>query len=564
MKIKWKIGLITISMLLLLSIGTGFLAYTRTTGLVQHEIGVRLDAILNSGYMLLDASYPGNWRIDGDQLYKGDFALNNQFDLIDSLGSEAGVLVTIFHGDTRIATNVKDSNGKRMVNTKASDIVKQQVLIDGDKYRGIADVVGVRTMTAYMPLRNVENQIVGMWFIGVPMVELQSVIEEFMVTFLGIMLIILIIAVIITFMFSAKLARVLSTVSSILMEMEKGKFSHGIPAQILTRKDEFGQIGNSVENMRSALRQIIMGVRGESEQIYDNMNGTEQVIHSLKGNVSEVSATTENLSAGLEQTAASAQEINATSQEIGKAAELVSQRAAEGADAAASIKSRSLDLNRQATSSKQEAEKLYQETQSNLKMSIQNAQAIEQIRVLSDAILDITTQTNMLALNAAIEAARAGESGRGFAVVADEIRKLAEDSKKAVSQIQSTVETVTGAVSSLIRDAEFVLSFVDTQVTRNNELLLTTSGQYSKDADFIDHLVTEFSATAEELGASISDMMKAIEEINIAANDGAEGATDIAAKSSDMVDKAVKLVEKADETKLCVDRLKESIQIFEI
>lgn len=68
-------------------------------------------------------------------------------------------------------------------------------------------------------------------------------------------------------------------------------------------------------------------------------------------------------------------------------------------------------------------------------------------------IKEVAAQTNLLALNAAIEAAQAGESGRGFAVVADEIRKLAEDSKKSVGEIEeliSSVQVNTNATADLI------------------------------------------------------------------------------------------------------------------
>ncbi len=336
-----------------------------------------------------------------------------------------------------------------------------------------------------------------------------------------------------------------------------------VRAQV-TAKGEIGVLAEGFNSMISSQQNLILDIVRNSHNISDAVDNTERNIFVLDESISDISAITEELSAGMQQTAASMQEMNASTIEIENAISGIAQKAQDGAGAAKEINERAERLKEGALLSRQQADTIYGQSEEKLRLAIEQSKSISQINALSGAILDIASQTNLLSLNASIEAARAGDAGRGFAVVADEIRKLAENSRDTVSEIQGVTESVVSAVSNLVEGAESMLQFMDRQVLKDYDTMQETGLRYSEDAKFVEDLVTDFSATSQQLLASIQSMLSAISETSIATNEGAEGASSIAAQAEQIINKSGSIVSEMDGIKNTSAELLQTVKRFKV
>lgn len=315
----------------------------------------------------------------------------------------------------------------------------------------------------------------------------------------------------------------------------------------INSKDEIGDVARSTNKFLQNLREIISTIISESTDINNAAKASNMSTINLNANVEKVSATVEELCASMEETAASGEEMGGSASDIEDSAKNVAMKAQEGAVQSSEISNRAKETKSSFTNSQIRVTNILNNTKVQLEKSIEEAKEVEKIKQLSETIMAITAQTNLLALNAAIEAARAGEAGKGFAVVADEIRKLAEDSKTAVIDIQSISENINGSVGRLVTSSKGLLDFVSVDVDKDYGIMLNTMEQYDKDAIFVDTLAGDLSATSEELLASVNNMAQAINEVATATNEGALGTTEIAQNMSEVMSQSNDIVNQMSE-----------------
>ena len=564
MKLKWKIVSVSVAIIIILTLSIVGFTYTEIHQLIESENSIQLSNYSNMGLQLLDRAYPGDWSIKNEKLYKGETAINENFEIIDEFTTSTEVLATIFQTDTRISTNVTDASGKRMTGTQATPQVIEAVLKNGEAYSGTADILGKPAQTYYVPIKDQNGEIIGMWFVGIYKDVVAAKINQTMIFIVIMAIVLLLISAVVSYLLGHAIAKGIKMIQDRLKLMEEGKFDFHFEEKLLNRKDEIGAIAVSSHNTQQKIAEIVKAIQLESEHVKEISTKSFTSMKMVHGNIEDISATTEELSAGMEETSASTEELNASTYEIEAEVNQMKEKTVSGEDLATDIKNRAGKLKEETTQSHKNAVSLYDRTNSQLRESINKTAAIEEIKELSQTILQITSQTNLLALNAAIEAARAGEAGRGFAVVADEIRVLAENSKNAVSRINDITYNVSEAVESVVADSKALLEFVDNQVLKDYEMQVNTSLQYDKDADMVQKMVTEMNSIAEQLFVSIQQMRSAIDEITSAAGEGASGTTDIAGKVSEIVIKTDDILNLTLENQNNSAKLDEMIGFFQI
>lgn len=335
----------------------------------------------------------------------------------------------------------------------------------------------------------------------------------------------------------------LSSLVSYIKSIDHGKKPKLLPTELSNRNDEIGLISEHLfDFLNDTYKQY--GADSIITLIKQKLTAISTQMEELHKNIDSIAATSEELSATMEETSAISTDIAGTSLEIAGTVQEFSEKAQTGYKTSQDIMQSAEETMANVSNAQIKAHQIFDDTKIHMADAIEDAKIADQISILSKSITEIISQTNLLALNASIEAARAGEYGKGFSVVADEIRKLAEQSKNNVIQIEEVTEKVKAVVNNLAVYGSKLLKFMSEDVNSDYDFMKQVAVKYKEDSVTINTLFMEFSTSSDELLNSISGLLANLDHIVIASSDGAEGVSDIAIQISDMTEASNSILAK--------------------
>lgn len=430
-------------------------------------------------------------------------------------GMDSAYMYVVKNDGTMLYHPTKEKVGQSVENAVIKGVVQQ--LQDGKKPETAVveyDFNGTTKYSAYTILNN-ENILV----LTADESEALAGITTVTGVAVGIIAIVVLIAIIISFIMGRRLMRPLVKVSTIIEDVANGNIEADFSV-VKESNDEIGLIIEKMKELTQSLGSIVGKIRNSSDTMSSNsyeLNDTSS--QTLAAN-NEISKAVEDVAEGSTGMAASISKINENLLEMSNETKDINASVDEIKNQTVAVQDSSKIMNDKIKSMQDSSHKM-DEGISAISKRIETVNTtVDKVSNIVSVIEEISSETNLLSLNASIEAARAGDAGKGFAVVAQEIRVLSDNTN-------TELENIKQIISSLVEECRYCVQASGTIVEDN-----------AKQKEEIKAVLDEFGSLDEQIQKTaekadeIEELVTAMIELNDDITKSSNSLTDVSAANA--------------------------------
>lgn len=430
-------------------------------------------------------------------------------------GMDSSYVYVVKNDGTMLYHPTKEKVGQPVENAVIKGVVQQ--LQDGKKPGTTVveyDFNGTTKYSAYTILNN-ENILV----LTADESEALAGITTVTGAAVGISAIVVLIAIIISFIMGRRLMQPLVKVSTIIEEIANGDINADF-GMVKESNDEIGLIIEKMKELTQSLGSIVGKIRNSSDTMSSNsyeLNDTSS--QTLAAN-NEISKAVEDVAEGSTGMAASISKINENLLEMSNETKDINASVDEIKNQTTAVQDSSKIMNDKIKSMQDSSHKM-DEGISAISKRIETVNTtVDKVSNIVSVIEEISSETNLLSLNASIEAARAGDAGKGFAVVAQEIRVLSDNTN-------TELENIKQIISSLVEECRYCVQASGTIVEDN-----------AKQKEEIKAVLDEFGSLDEQIQKTaekadeIEELVTAMIELNDDITKSSNSLTDVSAANA--------------------------------
>ncbi len=565
MSIRKKILLIAIAPVLILGILSIIFTFTIMKNTMMNEIEEALRGTAAATLAAYDQNTGDYLKASNGDIWKGSYNISKSESLVDRIKENTGMDVTFFYGSERIMTSAVDSNGDRILDSVAGDVIVENVLNSGNNYFSKAvSIDGTLNYGYYMPVyQNGSSDIVGMVFVGTDKEEKDAVIRNIMMIIGASVCIVMAVCAGIAIKMSSSLSKDIKISIDVVKEVAGGNLDIWVDDRLMKKKDEVGELSKITVTLRDTMKSVIKDISSNAKTILEAGNNLKEVADKTSVTMEEVRSAvaivTQNSGEQAQHSKNTSEYMKVMGNDITETSDEVELLSNNALSMQQSGKQAQETLVKLCTINK-DVENIINEVQTQTE---QTNTSIQEIHSATELISSIAEQTNMLSLNASIEAARAGESGRGFAVVAEQIKKLADESKTSSKEIDKTSKELIEASQKSVEVMKQMQAIITSQSESMNEtqnVVESVLNAIESSMDSIGLIKTK----AKKLENSRNEVIQAVSQLSETSQHNVEETIKTHDETVEVADTFKDVAQSAKRLQQIAGQLADSVDYFKI